>query len=613
MTDLSQKQLNADITNSMTESVTITLPRGALELANPDNAAAFTPKSKAELLGEIKPYYELIDGELAYIGTKIDRDTGEKEHIAPVRLCRELEIIGQGIDSYGDYYRLIRWNDCITNSEKTTAIPCSSIGERECWQLLNGKGLAIATNRASRERLADYLHSEGSKERYTIASQSGWQQGAFVLPTGEIIGEANTRLFYPAAGTYREAFTPKGSMAEWRDSVGALAKDNPLVMTAVACSLAGAVLGLIGARDGIGLHLHTETSSGKSTCADVAASVWGNPKSLMQSWDGTGIGLTNSAEFANSMMLYLDEIGAGDAKKMGSIIYTMLNGVSRTQGRKEGGNRAKRTWLMTLISTGEVPISQFLNEGGHIVRGGQEIRMLDIPADVGNYRAFDCIHGHKNGGAFSIALTEAARTHYGSMGREFVAWLIQHKNEVKNRVTASEKRLLAELPDHAAPTVSRASRKFAILAAALEMAADAGLTGWTCEESFQAVHTTWQRWLVEFGIDSRDDERLIEQANRVLAAAQYGRFLLLPLQDQEPTMQNVMGYKRITEDGGYVFFVLPHAFKDEVVKGYEIKKAFKVLHEAGVLDKPKGHDGWTVVFERGKGRGYKMKLSACKE
>ncbi|MBM5575585.1 hypothetical protein [Deefgea sp. CFH1-16] len=72
MTDLSQKQLNADTANSMTESVTITLPRGAFELANPDNAAAFTPKSKAELLGEIKPYYAVdqLKKELFYHGTR---------------------------------------------------------------------------------------------------------------------------------------------------------------------------------------------------------------------------------------------------------------------------------------------------------------------------------------------------------------------------------------------------------------------------------------------------------------------------------------------------------------------------------------------------------------
>jgi putative DNA primase/helicase len=582
----------------------------ATELANPDHTAPFVPKTKAELLGEITPYYDHIHGDLVYYGVKHDADHG-LTHTAPVRLCRSFDLIGRGVDCYGDHYRLVRWRDAVTDAEQTAALPSSGIGEREGWALLNAKGLAVASNRGARERLADYLHIEGEQTRYVIAQQSGWQQGAFVLPTGEVIGTPDTQLFYPGAVTHRPAFTPKGTSQSWRDTVGALVKDNPLAMTAVACSLAGAVLELIEARDGIGLHLHTESSSGKSTCADVAASLWGNPAKLMQSWDGTGIGLTNSAEFANGMMLYLDEIGAGDARKMGSIIYTMLNGVSRTQGRKEGGNRAKRTWLMTLISTGEIPMSQFLTDGGHALRGGQEIRMLDIPADVGKFRAFDCIHGRADGGAFSIELTAAARANYGCIGREFVAWLIANKASVKDWVGSSENRILAQLDPGAAPTVRRATRKFAILAAALEMAADAGLTGWTREESFQAVCTTWQRWLSVFGLASRDDERLIEQANAALASHQFSRFVLLPQTDKEPIVPNMLGYKRVDANGDTIFFVLSHAFKDEIAKGYEPKKACKVLHDAGMLGKPPGHDGWTVVIGRGLGRGYKMTLRPC--
>ncbi|QZA82559.1 DUF927 domain-containing protein [Deefgea piscis] len=586
-----------------------TIKPRAFDLAKPDHIAPFVPMDKVELLGEIVPYYDFINGDMMYIGAAKNKE-GVLTHTPPLRLCRDLEVVGQRVDIYGDHYRLIRWQDPITGNEQTTAIPSAIIGEREGFALLNSKGLAVSSSRANKERLADYLQTQGSTERYTIVQQSGWQCGAFVLPTGEVIGEPDTRLFYPAAATYRPAFTPKGTAQTWRDTVGALAKDNPLAMTAVACALAGAVLELIGMRDGIGLHFHGGTTSGKSTCADVSASVWGKPTEIMQSWDGTSIGLTNSAEFANSMMLYLDEIGAGDAKKMGCIIYTMLNGVSRTQGRKDGGNRAKRRWLMTLISTGEVPMSQFLTEGGNVVRGGQEIRMLDIPADTGRYKAFDSIHNSEGGGEFALELTEAARSHYGTIGREFVACLIANKDSIKARIIAAENRMLGELPDHAAPPVRRATRKFALLAATLEMAAE--LTGWTEAESFEAVCLTWQRWLSVFGLASRDDERLIELANGVLAANQYGRFVLLPIADKEPIMQNMMGYRRIGADGETTFYVFPHAFTGEVIKGNEIKKACKVLHEAGMLDRPKGRDAWTVTIGRGYGQGYKMKLRPCK-
>ncbi|AMC36618.1 DUF927 domain-containing protein [Janthinobacterium sp. B9-8] len=580
-----------------------------IEIASPDNIDYFTPKSKAETMGEVASYYDSIAGDLVYIGVKVDKDNG-KQHVPPLRLCKDVEVIGQGIDDYGDHSRLLSWYDSLTQQKQTLALPAAAIGEREGWGLLNSKGLAVASGRMAREMLADYLQREGSKAHYVIANQSGWKCDAFVLPTGEVIGTPKSKIFYPASATHRPAFAQRGTSADWRNNVGVLAQNNPLPMTAVACSLAGAVLELIGARDGIGLHLHTETSSGKSTCADVAASIWGNPSKLMQSWDGTGVGLTNSAEFANSMMLYLDEIGAGDARKMGSIIYTMLNGVSRTQGRKEGGNRAKRTWLMTLISTGEIPMAQFLNEGGQAVRGGQEIRMLDIPADGGKYRSFDCIHQYKDGGTFSIAVTDAARSHYGSVGRDFVAWLIANKSSAGGHVKACQDRMLAELPDHAAAPVKRATRKWGILAASLVMAGEAKLTGWEAEESYQAVRTIWQRWLADFGLSSRDDERLIEQVENFLESHQLSRFALLPLSGNETGIHNLAGYRRIMVDGITEFYLNSAGFK-EATQGYEIKKAREVLHRVGILNRPDGRNQWTTTIGSGLGTVYKMTLRPC--
>src|SRR5690606_29996322 len=135
----------------------------------------------------------------------------------------------------------------------------------------------------------------------------------------------------------QSAYTPSGSLQTWRDTVGAMARENPLVVASIACALAGPLLSLIGVRDGIGLHLHARTSSGKSTAGDCAASVWGNPADVLHTWDGTSYGLARTAEYANDGLLYLDEIGAGDARKIGPAIYQMLNGVSRLQGTKDGG------------------------------------------------------------------------------------------------------------------------------------------------------------------------------------------------------------------------------------------------------------------------------------
>jgi putative DNA primase/helicase len=381
-------------------------------------------------------------------------------------------------------------------------------------------------------------------------------------------------------------------------------------MTAIACALAAPLLDLIGMRDGIGLHLFARTSSGKSTCADCAISVFANPEDARHSWDGTTLGLANAAEACNDTMLYLDEIGAGDARKVGAAIYSMLNGTAKLQGDRNGGNRATRTWRLTLISTGEVALSQLLQEGGQTTRGGQEIRLLNVPADAGIYRAFDCIHHFSDGDAFATALTNAARTTFGTLGRAFVAWLIQHRTEVPAWVERHQEAWLHEVPAGAAPAVRRATRKFAVLSAAAEMASHAGLTGWTADEATDAVRVTWQRWLAHFGTDDRDDSRLIEQAVGVLQAHQYSRFLHLPLREHgmELSLRDLMGYKRREATGEMLFLVLPTAFKNEVIRGYEPRHACEVLHQAGVLERPCVSNRWSINAGRGIGQVYRMRL-----
>ena len=455
------------------------------------------------------------------------------------------------MDDSGQQYRLMEFRRAGSGEVIRHAMPAREIGERDGWAVLRGLGLHVAAEQRPRYKLAEYIQREGGATSYEIVSLTGWQHGAYVLPSGEFIGTPDRPLFYNGGTPKQSAYKPSGSLETWRDTVGSMARENPLVAAAIACALAGPLLSLIGARDGIGLHLYTTTSSGKSTAADCAASVWGNPTDVMHTWDGTSFGLTRTAEYANDGLLYLDEIGAGDARKIGPAIYQMLNGVSRLQGTKDGGVMASRSWRLTMVSTGEVSMAQYLAEGGQTPRGGQEIRLLDVPADMGAYRAFDCIHGYKDGDVFAKELTAAARASYGTTGRAFVEWLAAHRGEVKGWVESTQADMLqaveAEHPD-AAPPAKRATRKWGVLVAAAEMASEAGLTGWTRDEARTSVMSAWARWLQAFGTHDRDNERLLEQVDGILRANELGRFVLLPIDPAaEPTTHNILGYRRYVD------------------------------------------------------------------
>ncbi|MCG9116967.1 DUF927 domain-containing protein [Laribacter hongkongensis] len=565
------------------------------------------------------PRWELRDDGLWYIDGRIDPDTGKVHERAPLWLCGRLELVGCGADDAGHQYRIARWERQGNRNTVTIALPNAEVGEREGWYKLRDGGLEIATNRTAQSHLATWLQRGGNMDWHEIAYKTGWQHGAFVMPDGEMVGTPDVPVFFNGKSDRKDAYRPSGTLDDWIATVGRLSLGNALPMTAIACALAGPLLSVVGMRDGIGLHLYTLTSSGKSTCGDVAASVWGDPARTMRSWSSTGLAVSNEAEQVNDTLLYMDEIGSGNARNIGPAIYSALNGVAKMQGSRDGGNRPFRTWKVTMISTGEVRMSQFLAEGGQVVKGGQEIRLLDIPADAGRYRAFDCLHEFADGTrldesgrpvdpgeAFSLALTEAARHHYGHVGRAWVQWIAANRPAIPDEVKAIQARLLADLPDGAAPAVRRATRKFGLLAAAAVLASRAGLTGWSEQEAFEGVHGGWALWLDAFGIEDRDDTRLIEQADGVLLANQFGRFIQLPVDETrgESASHSIMGRWRIEEDGRVLFLVQPHAFKNEVIAGFEPRHACTVLHRAGRL-KRFGNE-WTRWAGKNVGRVYHM-------
>ncbi|VVE88408.1 DUF927 domain-containing protein [Pandoraea bronchicola] len=550
-----------------------------------------------------------------FVGVKVDPETGELAHSAPLWLCDPLEILGIGVDDSGRQVRVLRWNRPGSNQAITASMPCAEVGEREGWARLRNGGLAVAVGRAARERLAHWLQTWNRDTHYKIINMPGWQCGAYVMPDGTIVGKPDGRMHFDGRLSNPTAYAARGTLDEWRTSVGRLARGNALPMAAIACALAGPLLPIAGEKDGIGLHLFANTSSGKTTTADAAASVWGDPVRTKTSWSGTQLGHALNAEAANHRLLYLDEIGAGDASRIGPALYMMLNGQSKSQGARDGGTVAARSWLSTFLSTGEVGMSRYLSEGGVQPRGGQEIRMLDVPADGGAHRAFDCLHEFAAAGDFAVAVEAASHERYGTLGRAFVEWLVPRCEEARETINRERERMAAMVPDGSAPPVRRATRKFAILSAAAVLASHAGLTGWTVDEARAAIDCVWKRWLDVFGTGDRDDARLIEQANAVLLSNEYGRFILLSTETapQDPNVRDAMGYRRYKDDQ-VTFYVREHAFRNEVVAGFDMLRACRVLHEAGMLHRNEKRRSYKVNIGKFKGvnlgDGYRMRPRA---
>lgn len=365
--------------------------------------------------------------------------------------------------------------------------PCADIGERDGWRSLKAGGVNVTTKSTFRAILADWLQQSGTDREWIITHTTGWHHGAYIMPDGEVIGDPETPILFNGRSAASSGYAIAGTAATWRDSVARLAGGNPSMMLGVAAALSAPLIGLVGA-DGFGVHLFEQSSAGKTTTANIASSLWGEPDALRLTWYGTALGIANEAEAHNDSLLPLDEVGQGSsAKDVATSAYTLFNGAGKLQGAKEGGNRELKRWRTVAISTGEMDIETFLAAGGLKVKAGQLVRLLNIPMEKST-----AFNGLPNGKAHADALKEAWIDNHGAAGREWVKWLAANQQEAKQAVRDAQTRWRGLIPADYGEQVHRVAERFAILEAAL--VTGASITGWSEQASRDAIQHSFNAW-----------------------------------------------------------------------------------------------------------------------
>ncbi len=413
------------------------------------------------------------------------------------------------------------------------------------------------------------------------------------MPDGEIIGSPVSPVLFNGRSSAAAGYTLKGTGDTWRDSVARLAGGNYSMMTAVAAALAAPLIGLTGA-DGFGIHFYEQSSAGKTTTANVAASLYGNPDLLRLTWYGTALGLANEAASHNDALMPLDEIGQGaDPVEVYKSAYALFNGTGKLQGAKEGGNRELKRWRTIAISTGEVDMETFISGAGKKAKAGQLVRLLNIPMS----RAIR-FHGYQNGKQHADALKDAYQNNHGAAGREWVRWLADNQAEAVRTVRKAEERWRALIPSEYGEQVHRVGGRFAILEAALLLGRE--ITGWDEQTCRDAIQYSYNAWIGVFGTGNKEVEQIVEQAMAFLSSFGMSRFAPLPYDEQSLPIHNLAGYR--DKDGNpnepVSFYVLPAAFKTEVAKGFDASQFARILCNAGLLRKPASGKGYQTLTPR---------------
>ncbi|MCC9356346.1 DUF927 domain-containing protein, partial [Enterobacter hormaechei subsp. steigerwaltii] len=540
---------------------------------------------------DMKPYVDERKGGLYWIEPKLDKETGEiteKESW----LSATLAVTGIGEDE-NERYLVLRWHPEGSDSERTEALPMRDIGEREGWAKLRAGGLSITAKSSLRAILADHLQRSGNREMWAIASATGWQCGAYIMPDGEVIGEPKTPVLFNGRSAAAKGYTVKGTAESWRTTVAMLAKGNPSMMLGIACALAAPLIGVAGA-DGFGVHLFGGSSAGKTTTGNAATTVYGEPDALKLTWYSTALGLVNEAAAHNDGFMPLDEIGQGSNRRaVADAAYALFNGVGKIQGAKDGGNRDVKRWRAMAFSTGEIDMESYIRADGGKVNAGQLVRLLNVPITKATE-----YHGYADGKAHADAMREACKANYGAVGREWIRLLASQKEASIEAVRAAERRWLGLLPNEASEQVRRVASRFAVLEAALLLSLS--LTGWDAQECRDALQHSFNAWVNEFGMGNREAKAWVEQAEAFLQRYGYSRYL--PYHNTDPRdlpIKDLAGYRVKSRSGEeMVFHTWPSVFKDEIATGANYIAFAQALADAGMLDKPsKGITKKTLVHE----------------
>lgn len=543
----------------------------------------------------LKPRIESRKDGVFWVSPKVDKDSGEVISNESW-LSSPLEVIGTGRDDK-DQYLVLRWLAFGSNVPTTAAVPLADIGEREGWRTLKAGGINVTTKSSLRAILADWLQRSGSRQIWRVAHATGWQCGAYIMPDGEIIGEPEHPVLFSGRSSAASGYTQKGTAESWRGSVARLADGNYSMMAAVGASLAAPLLGLCGA-DGFGLHFYEQSSAGKTTTANVAASLYGNPDLLRLTWYGTALGLANEAAAHNDGLMPLDEVGQGaDPVSVSQAAYALFNGVGKLQGAKEGGNRDLKRWRTVAISTGEMDLETFIATAGRKTKAGQLVRLLNIPMS----KAIR-FHDHQNGKQHADALKDAWQHNHGTAGREWVKWLSGHQQQAIDTVRDCESRWRSLIPADYGEQVHRVGARFAILEAALLLGCV--VTGWDAQSCRDAVQHTYNAWLREFGTGNREHMQIVEQTEAFLNAFGLSRFAPFPYSPGDLPIRDLAGYRHrgSHERDPITFYTFPATFEQEIAKGFNAKQFAEVLKKAGMLTPPTSGRGYQRKSPRIEGR-----------
>lgn len=499
----------------------------------------------------------------------IVKDTGvfkvDDEDKPDLAVCDRLYIEALTRDDNGNNWgRLLTWNDP-DGKKHEWAMPNSMLAGDgvEYLRFLLDQGLGIRAGKKAQNALHGYIMTATPEARAVSVNIPGWHKKRYIALDGEVYGQGADKVLLQASGALPK-MDKKGTLQSWQDAVARYAQGNSRLVLAISAAFAGSLLYFANEGSG-GFHFSGESSGGKTTALRAAASVWGLP---LRTWRTTDNAAESWARFANDGFLAIDELGQVDGKAADAMAYMLGNGQTKGRANRDGTARDTTEFRLMFLSTGEIGLAEKIGEGRKKAKAGQAVRMLEIPADAGRgMRLFEELHGYSSADELAKYLRQATEEHRGHAATVWLEKLAAMDGDRLSKAISetSQEWMQAHVPPGADGQVTRAARRFALLAVAGELAAGFGIVLWPDKEASNAAARCFRDWLsARGGAGSHEAQEGINAILDFISRHGNSRFQEI---GKDERVHDRAGFKKETGSGEYEYFMERRVFQTEVLDG----------------------------------------------
>jgi uncharacterized protein (DUF927 family)/5S rRNA maturation endonuclease (ribonuclease M5) len=471
--------------------------------------------------------------------------------------------------------------------------------DKTAIELLSNKGLKIPRIKKfyksilTCDLINDYISSCNPSRRAIGVDTVGWHGDCYIMPY--VDNPKNVYYIQDSSQKNEEDYIlqsnsaaprrliKKGTLESWQSEVGALIKDNTVPIFSCSAALAPLLLKPL-REDGCCFHFSGSSSIGKSTALHIAASIWGIEE--LSSFNSTSSASESLCKNSNDGLLIIDELAQSKADAIEQTTYTFGNGKGKARANRKGEVRAISIFKIIGLSSGEIGLETKLAEKGKNVTAGQQVRFIEIDADMGKgFGVFDNLHGFKDGDALSKALQKRTKEHTGVVIDEFAKYLTSNFCEVKDKAYSIINDWLSiNLPSDVDGQVARVARKFALVAAAGEIAIEAKILPFNKFDAMLHSAILFKNWLDKRGgTGSQEFKGMVDRLNGIIQEGINSRFLNADGSDENKNIK-AAGYKKIGTDGTIEeFWFNSDIFVGEVMQYRDPKVFYPQLIKGGFV------------------------------